>query len=139
MDLKCELSVEELEQLLEENRKNYRLLAGLLKSAGVETESLSTADEVRKEKPNLNLPAEPNGLTQETKQKWDAFRGILETEIADYEENEEELSSLKYLCRTSEEYADLEQDVETSGAMIRAIQEVLSLLEQRERIRRGEN
>lgn len=135
MNLNCEISVEELGELLEENRKNYKLLKTLLKSAGVETEECTGKDPEEDGNVNLKKPVLPEKMNPYTVQKWNSAAQLLEEELSDFEENAEELESIKYLCRTKEEYADLEKEVVVSGKLINALQEVILLIEERERMR----
>lgn len=65
------------------------------------------------------------------------INGILEAEISDYEENLEELRSLKCICRSKEEFEDLEKEVNISGELINTLQNTIRLLQARDRMRSG--
>lgn len=123
-----QISVEHLQQLLAENEKNHELLLLLLEQAGVSVkDKWDMRGEICQREVSTDRIAAPEFQSDEARKKWMAIEEILTEEIADFEENAEELRSLKYLCREKEEYKDLEVIMDVSGEIIRHLQQILIL------------
>lgn len=136
--MKCEISVEELEQLLEENEKSRELLISLAVKAGADVEKYMKKEPEGEQEVNLGIPIMPSKMMKSSAERWKMIADFLTDEIGEYEESFAELRSLKRISRTADEYEETENEVKTSGELINGLQTVISAIQKRDRIRRGE-
>ncbi|MBQ0000637.1 MAG: hypothetical protein KBT01_03745 [Clostridiales bacterium] len=134
------ISIQELTQLMEENRRNFERLLQLLEESGADVEKYKIpAGNDGEEEADLSIHISPTNMTADGRRKWDLLETMLEEEIEDYRENAEELQSMKYLCRTEDEYADMAQEVQASKDLINGLHKAIEGLQRRDQIRRGES
>lgn len=133
--MKSEITVEELQELLEENERNHKLILALLRNAGVEVDNCMERNLEGDTQVDTSVPVMDERITVYTAKKCGCLAEILKEEISDYEENEEELRSLKRISREKEEYEDLEKEVNVSGEIINSMKMAFQKLQERDILR----